>query len=124
MVTTSTTTLNSPREFQQLKNSLHRQMIHAIDYSRAESMTPDELRGQLKGLAEYLCSRQETRLDDSQQESMVNEIMDEIFGFGPLESLMVDPEVTDILVNGPDRILVERFGKLETTNLSFADDQT
>ncbi len=123
MVTTSTTTLNSPREFQQLKNSLHRQMIHAIDYSRAESMTPDELRGQLKGLAEYLCSRQETRLDDSQQESMVNEIMDEIFGFGPLESLMVDPEVTDILVNGPDRILVERFGKLETTNLSFADDQ-
>ena len=123
MVTTSSTTLNSSKEFQQLKNSLHRQMINAIDYSRAESMSPEELRGQLKSLAEYLCGRQETRLDDKQRESMVNEIMDEIFGFGPLESLMVDPEVTDILVNGPDRILVERYGKLETTNLSFADDQ-
>lgn len=123
MVTTSTTTLNSRREFQQLKNNLHRQMINAIDYSRAESMTPDELRKQLKGLAEYLCTRQESRLSNSQQQSMVKEIMDEIFGFGPLESLMADPEVTDILVNGPNRILVERFGKLEETNLSFADEQ-
>ena len=123
MVTTSSATLNSHREFQQLKSHLHRQMIDAIDYSRAESMSPDELRDQLKGLTEYLCARHESQLDGTQQESMVNEIMDEIFGFGPLESLMVDPEVTDILVNGPNRILVERYGKLESTNLSFADDQ-
>ena len=117
MVTTSSATLNSHREFQQLKSHLHRQMIDAIDYSRAESMSPDELRYQLKGLAEYLCARHESQLDGTQQESMVNEIMDEIFRFGPLESLMVDPEVTDILVNGPNRILVERYGKLESTNL-------
>jgi pilus assembly protein CpaF len=52
---------------------------------------------------------------------MVSEIMDEIYGFGPIESLMVDPSVTDILVNGPDRVLVERNGVLESTNIRFAD---
>ncbi len=53
---------------------------------------------------------------------MVQEILDEIYGFGPLEALMQDPEVTDVLVNGPNRIFVERAGLLEETNVSFADE--
>ena len=123
MVSVTSAAPNSARDFQRLKNNLHRQMVDAIDFSRAESMTEEELRGQLRSLAEYLCSRQDVNLDGPQRESMVREIMDEIYGFGPLEPLMVDPSVTDVLVNGPDRVLVERHGQLQPTDVKFADDQ-
>ena len=121
MVAASVTMDNSVRDFQKLKTSLHRQMVDVIDFHKAEDLTESELRGQLRSLADYLCTRQSLRLDQPQRESMVSEIMDEIYGFGPIESLMIDPEVTDILINGPDRVLVERKGLLESTNIRFAD---
>ncbi len=122
MVAASHNNLSSTRDFQRLKNSLHRQMVDVIDFSRAESMTEDELRSQLKSLAEFLCSREYVNLGGSQRDAMVHEIMDEIYGFGPLEPLMQDPGVTDVLVNGPDVVLVERRGQLESTDVRFADD--
>jgi len=112
---------NTVRDFQRLKTTLHRQIVDVIDFSKAEAMTEAELRTQLRSLAEYLCNRQEVKIDHRQRETMVAEIMDEIYGFGPIESLMVDPQVTDILINGPDRVLVERKGVLESTNIRFAD---
>jgi pilus assembly protein CpaF len=121
MVTSQDTADNSVRDYQRLKTSLHRQMVDVIDFSKAESLSEAELRTQLRSLADYLCTRQSVSLDRSQRETMVDEIMDEIYGFGPIESLMVDPNVTDILINGPDKVLVERHGLLETTNLRFAD---
>ncbi|MFN9717970.1 MAG: CpaF family protein [Planctomycetota bacterium] len=122
MVTHAAETMdNSVRDFQRLKTSLHRQIVDVIDFSKAESMTEGELRSQLKSLAEYLCSRQSVPMSHEQRDTMVAEIMDEIYGFGPIESLMVDPEVTDIMINGPDRVLVERRGILESTNIRFAD---
>ena len=121
MVASAESVDNTVRDFQRLKTSLHRQMVDVIDFSKAESMTEDDLRAQLRSLADYLCTRQSVQMGQQQRETMVGEIMDEIYGFGPIESLMVDPEVTDILVNGPDRVLVERNGLLETTNIRFAD---
>jgi len=123
MVTAAPTATSHAREFQRLKTSLHRQIIDAVDFSRAETLSESDLRGQLRSLAEHLCSRQQTALEDGQRESMVNEIMDEIYGFGPLEPLMADPDVTDILVNGSDRVIVERRGVLQPTDIQFADDQ-
>ncbi|MFN8710474.1 MAG: CpaF family protein [Planctomyces sp.] len=121
MVAPTESLATSSKDFQRLKTSLHRQMVDVIDFSKAETLTESELRGQLRSLAEHLCARHDVRLDGQQRESMVSEIMDEIYGFGPIESLMVDPEVTDIMINGPDRILVERKGLLESTNIRFAD---
>jgi pilus assembly protein CpaF len=121
-MTASTAALRNPQEFQRLKTTLHRQMVDVIDFSRAESLSEDELRDQLRSLAQYLCRRDEARLDGDQRDTMVVEIMDEIYGFGPLEPLMNDPDVTDVLVNGPQRVLVERHGKLESTEIRFADD--
>ena len=121
MVASAESADNTVRDFQRLKTSLHRQMVDVIDFSKAESMTEADLRAQLRSLADYLCTRQSVKMGQQQRETMVGEIMDEIYGFGPIESLMVDPEVTDILVNGPDRVLVERNGLLETTNIRFAD---
>jgi pilus assembly protein CpaF len=94
-----------------------------VDFSRAEALTETELRAQLKALAEYLCARQPVTLSEPQRERLVLELMDEIYGFGPIESLMVDPAVSDILINGPDRVLVERRGVLEETGIRFADSQ-
>ena len=121
MVASAESVDNTVRDFQRLKTSLHRQMVDVIDFSKAESMTEADLRAQLRSLADYLCTRQSVMMGQQQRETMVGEIMDEIYGFGPIESLMVDPEVTDILVNGPDRVLVERNGLLETTNIRIAD---
>ncbi len=121
MVASAESMDNSVRDFQRLKTSLHRQMVDVIDFSKAEAMTESDLRAQLRSLADYLCTRQSVKMDQQQREVMVVEIMDEIYGFGPIESLMVDPQVTDILVNGPDRVLIERNGILETTNIRFAD---
>jgi pilus assembly protein CpaF len=106
-----------------LKTELHRQIIDLVDFSRAEALTETELRAQLKALAEYLCARQPVTLSEPQRERLVLELMDEIYGFGPIESLMVDPAVSDILINGPDRVLVERRGVLEETGIRFADSQ-
>jgi len=121
MVAPSESLASSSRDFQRLKTSLHRQMVEVIDFSKAEVLSETDLRGQLQSLAEHLCTRQDVHLDPKQRETMVTEIMDEIYGFGPIESLMVDPEVTDIMINGPDRILVERRGVLQPTNIRFAD---
>jgi pilus assembly protein CpaF len=122
MATAVETAANHSREFQQLKTSLHRQIVDAVDFSKAETLSEADLRAQLRSLAEHLCSRRQTSLESQHREIMVTEIMDEIYGFGPLESLMVDPDVTDILVNGSDRVMVERKGVLEATQLRFADD--
>ena len=111
----------SGRDFQRLKTALHRQMVDLIDFSRAEKLSETDLRDQLRSLAQHLCAQDAVRLGGPQREAMVTEIMDEIYGFGPIESLMVDPGVTDIMINGPDRVLVERNGVLEATSIRFAD---
>ena len=80
-MTASTAVLRNPQEFQRLKTTLHRQMVDVIDFSRAESLSEDELRDQLRSLAQYLCRRDEARLDGDQRDTMVVEIMDEIYGF-------------------------------------------
>ncbi len=122
MIVEATQTVDGRQAFQQLKTRLHRQMIDAIDLSKAGELSENELRDQLRSLASHLCSRDSISLEASHRETMVKEIMDEIYGFGPLEPLMADPEVTDVLVNGADSVFVERNGMLARTDVRFADD--
>ncbi|NOX57036.1 MAG: CpaF family protein [Planctomycetes bacterium] len=114
---------DSQKEFQQLKTRLHRRMVDSIDLSKIGQMSEDELRHQLRALASYLCSEEAVSLPADQREIMVQEIMDEIYGYGPLQPLMDDPDVSDVLVNGPNRVFVERNGVLEPTNIRFADEE-
>ncbi|MGH7128643.1 MAG: CpaF family protein, partial [Planctomycetaceae bacterium] len=113
----------SRRAFQQLKTRLHRRMVDAIDLSKAGELSETELRRQLESLAAHICSIEPVPLGPQDREAMVREIMDEIYGFGPLEPLMSDPEISDVLVNGADTVLIERNGVLEHTDLRFADDE-
>ncbi len=119
----SATSLEQRREFQQLKTRLHERMVDAIDMSKAGRLQEHELRDQLRSLAAHLCTLDEVHLDGEQRDVMVEEIMNEIYGFGPLEPLMTDPEVSDVLVNGPERVFVERRGRLELTDVTFADNR-
>ena len=120
-------TLQQPNDgrqaFQRLKTQLHRRMIDAIDLSKAGQLDEKELRSQLRALATHLCTMEAVALPPEHRDLMVREIMDEIYGFGPLEPMMNDPDVSDVLVNGARRVFVERRGLLEETDIQFADDQ-
>ena len=116
--------LVDPRQaFQQLKTRLHRQMVDAIDLSKAGLLPERELRSQLRSLATHLCGQQSVNLPPDDREAMVREIMDEIYGFGAIEPLMNDPEVSDVLINGPDSVFIERNGLLERTDIRFASNE-
>jgi pilus assembly protein CpaF len=108
--------------FQQLKTRLHRQMVDALDMSRAGELGGEEFRRQLRALAGYLCSQPDVQLPGPERETMVRELLDEIYGFGPLQRLMDDPEVSDVLVNGANTVFIERNGMLQKTDVKFADD--
>jgi len=117
------TPVTNVQEFQRLKTRLHQRIVDSIDFSKVEQMDEEELRRQVRALASYLCAEETVSLPEEWRESMVQEIMDEIYGYGPLQPLMDDPEVTDILVNGPSRVFVERNGVLEPTDVQFADEE-
>lgn len=108
--------------FQELKTRLHRQIVDSIDMSKAGEIGEVEFRSQLEALANHLCTRPEVQLTDQEQKFMVRQLMDEIYGFGPLQALMDDPDVSDVLVNGAKSVFVERNGLLERTDVEFASD--
>lgn len=110
------------QRFQQLKTKLHRQMIGAIDMSKAGELGEDEFRRQLRNLAGHLASQPDVGLEGDDREAMADELMNEIYGFGPLQRLMEDEEVSDVLVNGCDAVFIERNGRLERTDVRFASD--
>ena len=85
-------------------------------------LKPERLRREVRELAMQLSHASPETLHDSERERLVDEIMDEAFGLGPLEAAMKDPSVSDILVNGPREVFLEREGKLELSDIVFADD--
>ncbi len=110
-------------EFQVLKTRLHRELIDALDLSQIGQMDEPRLRGHIRTLAESLLQDQSEMLSAVDEERLVEEILAESFGLGPLEPYMNDPDVTDILVNGPQEVFVERSGLLQETNTVFANDE-
>jgi pilus assembly protein CpaF len=93
-----------------------------LDISKLEKVKPERLRRDVRAIAERLTRASSEPLDHDEQDRMVDEVMNEVFGLGPLEHLINDPEISDILVNGPNTVYVERHGRLEETNVIFADD--
>jgi pilus assembly protein CpaF len=108
--------------FQKLKADIHRQLVEMIDISQLGNWKQDRLRREVRNLAARLSKNASELLGEVDRERLVDEIMAEVFGLGPLDGLMRDPSVSDILVNGPSMIYVERHGRLEPTNLIFADN--
>jgi len=109
------------RTFLDLKIGIHRYIFSKIDLDKI--FRPDETsRPQVLALVQDVLGRVKVPLENSEREKLSNEILDEAFGLGPLEPLMQDPGVTDILVNGCREVYVERAGVLEETKAMFRDD--
>jgi pilus assembly protein CpaF len=104
---------DNSEDLRRIRAKLHRQLISAMDFSALSSLKDDELRREVRAAAEQLCNQSSELLSQANREALISEVMDETFGLGPLQSLMSDPEISDILVNGASDIYVERRGLLE-----------
>ncbi|OYW20010.1 MAG: pilus assembly protein CpaF [Planctomycetales bacterium 12-60-4] len=109
--------------FQQLKVRLHERLVDSLDLSLLAHVAKDELAREVRGLAKELLSEECPGLEPERRSRMLDDVYDEVFGLGPLEGLMQDDAVSDILVNRPHEVYVERQGRLELANVLFADDQ-
>jgi pilus assembly protein CpaF len=110
-------------QYHELKNTLHSKVINEIDLESLNRLKEDTARDQLRRVILDVLQREKTPLTMTEREQMVVEILDEVFGLGPLQPLLADPTISDILVNGPYETYVERRGKLETTSVRFTDDE-
>jgi pilus assembly protein CpaF len=109
-------------EYQQVKADLHRKILDRLDLEKLGRAPSDTARDEVLLLIRNTVNSEAVPLSFAERERLSREILDEIFGLGPLEPLLKDPTVSDILVNRYDRVYVERAGKIESTGLSFKDD--
>jgi len=110
-------------EYQQVKADLHRKILDRLDLEKLGRTNSETARDEVLVLIRSSVNSEAVPLSFAERERLSREILDEIFGLGPLEPLLKDPSVSDILVNRFDRVYIERGGKLELTGLSFKDNQ-
>jgi pilus assembly protein CpaF len=110
-------------DYQQVKADLHRKILDRLDLEKLGRTAGDSAREEVLILIRSSVNSEAVPLSFAEREQLSREILDEIFGLGPLEPLLKDPTISDILVNRFDRVYVERAGKLEITGLSFKDNQ-
>ncbi len=108
--------------YQELKSSLHRDLLNKIDVEKVATVRDDRTRSQALAVIQDLVANLQTPLSGRERERLALEVLDEVFGLGPLEPLLQDPGINDILVNGHKLVYVERAGILEETNIRFKDD--
>jgi pilus assembly protein CpaF len=106
-----------------IKKDLHRRLIAGLDVASIGLMDDHALRKELRRGARELCNFRAELVTPDERERLINELIDETLGLGPLEPLLADPTVSDILINGPKTVFVERRGKLEETDVVFHDEQ-
>ncbi|HEY7353149.1 MAG TPA: CpaF family protein [Terriglobales bacterium] len=110
------------KEYQELKSSVHRDLISRVDLERVANQRDDQTRAQVLSVIQDLVANLKTPLSGRERERLALEVLDEVFGLGPLEPVLQDPSVSDILVNGPRQVYVERGGVLEESNIMFKDN--
>mgnify|MGYP001214748942 CR=1 FL=1 len=105
------------------KNVIQPLVVERIDVAAASRLDREELRRQLGELVSDVLREQRLRLNQREQQAVVDLLLDDMLGLGPLEPLLADETVNDIMVNGPHQVYVERKGKLELTDVAFRDNQ-
>jgi pilus assembly protein CpaF len=110
-------------QFEQLKVRIHQQLVQRLDVQNLRTLPPDTVRAEVRIVIRELCQSERGLLSSQDQERLMDEVMDETFGLGPLETLLKDPTITDILINRFDKVYVERRGRLERVDVRFRDNQ-
>ncbi|MCK9983917.1 MAG: pilus assembly protein CpaF [Azoarcus sp.] len=113
---------DSRREYQVLKMRIHQLLLSRIDLEAMENLSPDQLRDELRLMVERLLAEENVAVNTNERRNLVRDIQYEMLGLGPIEPLLADPSVSDILINGAHQIYVERHGKIELTDITFSDD--
>ena len=122
------TALNTPvteqkqAEFEDLKQRIHAKLVDKLDLRSLGDLKGEVLRREIRLVVEHLCDTENALINRSERDRLVDEVLDETFGLGPLELILKDPEVSDILINGPRDIYVERCGKMEKSGVTFRDN--
>jgi len=109
-------------EIEIIKRRMHQRLVDKIDLSRVGDLKGESFRREIRLVVEHLCDSENTFLNRSERDRIVDEVLDETLGLGPLEFLLKDPSISDILINGPKNIFVERRGQLEKTDVEFRDN--
>ncbi|WP_447725210.1 CpaF family protein [Sphingomonas koreensis] len=107
----------------ELKVELHQRLLDQINLSALETMTPELIRSEIGDIVQDQLALQKHALNLNERRQLVSDVLDELLGLGPIEPLLKDPTITDILINGPQTVFVERGGKLEETRVRFKDDR-
>jgi pilus assembly protein CpaF len=110
-------------EFEKLKQRIHSKLVDKLDLSHVGELEGDVLRREIRLVVEHLCDSEDTFLNRNERDRLVDEVLDETFGLGPLEMLLKEPSISEIMINGPKNVYVENGGKLEKTSCTFRDDR-
>jgi pilus assembly protein CpaF len=108
--------------YQDLKSAVHRDLLNKVDLERVAVVRDERTRAQALAVIQDLVANLQTPMSGRERERLALEVLDEVFGLGPLEPLLQDPTINDILINGYNQVYIERAGMLEETNVSFKDN--
>jgi pilus assembly protein CpaF len=109
-------------DFESTKKRIHQRLVDKLDLSRVGDLKGESFRREIRAVIEHLCESEKTHLNRSERDRLIDEVLDETLGLGPLEFLLKDSSISDILINGPKNIFVERRGRLEKTTVEFRDN--
>ena len=110
-------------EFENIKRRIHTKLVDKLDLSRVGELEGDVLRREIRLVVEHLCDTEDTFLNRNERDRLIEEVLDETFGLGPLELLLKDPSISEIMINGPKDVFVEKSGNLVKTSVVFRDDK-
>jgi pilus assembly protein CpaF len=110
-------------ELQKIKAEMHRKLLEVLDLNEARQIPIQQLHDECSKRVDALLSARQYPLSGPDKQRLLREVMDEVFGFGPIEVFLRDPDISDILVNGPYKIYIEKKGQLESTKVKFMDEK-
>src|SRR5579884_3818181 len=112
-----------PERHAELKSKVHRKLLQSLNSETLRLISKERLRGEIGQAVEKLLLQENIPMTLPERDRIVEEILDEVFGFGPLEPLLKDPSITDILVNNHNKVYIERRGVLQRAAIQFKDDK-
>lgn len=121
--TPGSTSFESSAEYVSMKVHLHQELLEMINLSAIEKVKPEDFRKEASELVKELLFREQIPLNSSERNKLVDDITDEVLGLGPIEPLLKDPTVADVLINTHEQVFVERTGQLEPTEVKFKDEK-
>jgi len=110
-------------KFEATKRRIHNRLVERLDPERLGQVDPAELREQIKTVVEHLCDAEDPLLNRAERQRLVSEVLDETFGLGPLELLLKDDTIGDIMINGPRKVFIEQRGRIYKSSVTFRDDE-